>query len=85
MTYSLFQLLVFFDAQSHCDFKTIRDVVGIVDSTNIPDEHKRDLILQTLRQAAFLDIEYIKAMPESVRKSIIDAYQKRLDDKNLAE
>lgn len=82
MTYSLFQLLVFFDGQSHCGFQTVYDVLNIIDSKTILDELKRDLILQTLRQAALLDIEYIKAMPDSVKQSIIAAYQKKLDDKN---
>ena len=80
--FSLFQVLVFFDNQSHCGFQTIYDVLSIIDDTNIIDELKRSLILDAFRQAGFFDIEYIKDMPESVRQKLIDAYQKKIDDKN---
>lgn len=82
MTYSLFQLLVFFDSQSHCNFRAIYDVLSIIDSKVIVDTDKRDLILETLRQAMLLDKEYLNEMPESVKQAILAAYQKKLDDKN---
>ncbi len=82
MTYSLFQLLLFFDSQSHCDFQAIYAVLEVIDSQIILDTEKRTLIIQILREAALFDIEYIQAMPASVKQALIIEYQKKLDDKN---
>ncbi|MDH4472281.1 MAG: hypothetical protein QE487_06715 [Fluviicola sp.] len=73
-TYTIFQLLVFFDTQSHRDFETIKEVLTIIDSKEIKSEKKHGLILNLLRNAALLDIEFIKVMPQSVRESIIEEY-----------
>lgn len=80
MTYSLFQLLVFFDTQFHCDFQAIYEVLDIIDSKTIPDDDKLNLILQTLRQAALFDNDFLKKMPDNVKQSILEVYQKKYDE-----
>lgn len=81
-TYTIFQLLVFFDTQSHRDFETIKEVLAIIDSSEIENEKKHELILNSLRHAALLDIEFIRAMPEAVRESIMAEYFRRAERKS---
>lgn len=48
--YNLVKLICFFKYQSERDYKEIKEVLDIVDSEIIPEEEKKEKILQTLRE-----------------------------------
>jgi len=80
MRYSIAQVLIFFDSQSHRNFETIHEVLEIIDSKEIETEIKQPLIIQTLREAGFYDDWFISNMPEELKKKIISEYEKKRNE-----
>ncbi|WP_300667096.1 hypothetical protein [Fluviicola sp.] len=80
--YEIFQLLLFLDLQSQRDFETIKEALAIVHSTEIKSEKKYGLILNLFRNAALLDNEFVKSMPQELRESIISEYIRKAEKKS---
>ena len=78
-TYTIFQLIVFFELQSARDFEDIKGILEIINSSEIKSNKKRDLVLNKLRNAALLDIEFIKAMPSQLRESIMEEFFRKAE------
>jgi hypothetical protein len=78
-TYTIFQLVVFFELQERRDFETIKEILAIINSKEVKADKKRGLVLDKLRNAALLDIEFISAMPPQSRESIMAEYFRRAE------
>ncbi len=79
-SYSIAQVLIFFDTQSHRNFETIHEVLEIIDSKEVETEIKQEVIIQTLREAGFYDDIFIRNMPEALKQKVIAKYTKKINE-----
>ncbi len=64
MTYSLFNLMLFWEAQSKQNFASIKLALEIATSKEVNLVHKQKLIAAELRRSGLFDEEYINSSDE---------------------
>lgn len=70
ITYTLNDLIVFWNRIRSRRFNAIIDVLDTIDDDDIPDEEKRELILDTLRYFGLYEIGYNEEQtPEELEKN----------------
>lgn len=80
MSYTLFQVLMFFDSEEHRNFSTIKYILSVIDSKGIRTEDKQSLILKALRDVAFYDTDYIRSLSQEEKEEIMLEYLRKSEE-----
>ena len=80
MSYTLFQVLMFFNTEEQRNFSTIKYILAVIDSKGIRTEDKQNLILKALRDASFYDTDYIRSLPQEEKEQIMLEYLRKSEE-----